>query len=209
VVGIVRDPPTLDPNDDRPILFLPHSAAHAHALDTVLIVKTEGRGLDAAAAVRRELTSGVDRVELGRLETLSQLVERASPARLGVLFFGILGLLASLLAMVGLYGALAQIVERRTQEIGVRMALGASQADTVGLVLRQGLLLAGLGVALGLPAALAVERVLRSSLRGTPPTDAAILAAAALAVFGVAIVGSYLPARRAARVDPMSALRCE
>jgi predicted permease len=214
VVGVVRDPPSLigdagrvDPASYRPILIFPHGAAHA--TETCLLVQTARPGASVVAAVRRELTSGAGRVELGRLETLHQLIERASPERLGLLFFGILGLLASLLAMVGLHGVLAQVVERRTPEIGVRIALGASQADTVGLVLRQGLLLAGVGVALGLPSALAVERLLRAGLQGVPATDATVLTAAGLAVVGVALVGSYLPARRAARVDPMVALRCE
>jgi predicted permease len=215
VIGVVRDRRTFGGEgrpevaaDRRPALYLPHGANPAAS--TCMLVMTKGDTGGVAAAIRRDFAAVSSRVRLGMLETARQsLRHRMVWQTVGLEFLGILGLLASLLAMVGLYGALAHIVEQRTQEIGVRMAMGAGQGATVGLVLRQGIALAGVGIVLGLPAAIAAERVARAGFPGVPATDPVILTLAALAVLVVAVVGSYLPARRAARVDPMVALRCE
>jgi putative ABC transport system permease protein len=190
-----------------PALYLPHGANPAAS--TSMLVTTKGDTGGIAAAIRRDFGAS-SRVQLGILETMRQSLRRTMVwQRVGLQFLGILGLLASLLAMVGLYGALAHIVEQRTQEIGVRMAMGAGLGATVGLVLRQGIVLAGVGIVLGLPAAIAAERITRAGFPGVPATDPVVLSVAALAVLSVAALGSYLPARRAARVDPMVALRCE
>jgi ABC-type antimicrobial peptide transport system permease subunit len=122
---------------------------------------------------------------------------------------GLFGLLAALLAAIGLYGVIAYSVARRTREIGVRMALGAGRGHVLSLVLREVLVLVGIGVAVGVPAALALTRLARSMLYGVEPHDPATLAGAVLLMAGSAALAGYLPARRAARVDPMVALRCE
>ncbi len=104
---------------------------------------------------------------------------------------------------------IAYSVTRRTREIGVRMALGAGRGHVLGLVLREVLVLVGIGVAVGIPAALALTRLARSLLYGVEPHDPATLAGAVLLMTVFAALAGYLPARRAARVDPMVALRCE
>jgi len=118
----------------------------------------------------------------------------------------VFGLLALVLASVGLYGILAYSVTRRQREIGLRMALGAAGGDVLRLVLRQGLTLVGVGVAIGLAGAAAVSRALASLLYGSP-TDLASFGGAAVALVVVATVATWLPALRASRVDPLVALR--
>jgi predicted permease len=119
------------------------------------------------------------------------------------------GVLATLLAAIGLYGVMAFLVARRTREIGVRMALGAEAADVIWIVLREVLVLVGIGIAIGLPAALAVSRLLRSQLYGISPSDPVSICSAVVGIALIAVVSGYLPARRATRVDPVSALRYE
>ena len=118
-------------------------------------------------------------------------------------------MLAGLLAAVGLYGLLSYGVAQRRHEIGVRMALGASRAGIVRLVVRRSLLLVGLGTTVGLAGSLAVTRVLGSLLFEVRPTDPAALAGAAAMLMVVALLASFLPARRATRVDPLVALRAD
>jgi len=129
--------------------------------------------------------------------------------RLIARLLGFFGLLALVLACVGLYGVMSHDVARRTREIGIRLALGAGYRDTLGAVVGETLLLAGIGVALGGPAALAAARLLERLLFGLAPSDPVTLAAAALALLAVAALAGYFPARRAARVDPVVALRHE
>jgi putative ABC transport system permease protein len=116
---------------------------------------------------------------------------------------------ALLLAAIGLYGVIAFWVTQRTREIGVRVALGAQYRDVLKLVMRRGAVLILAGLAIGIAATLAFGRVLSGLLYGIKPNDAATLVAAALLLTVVAMLASYVPARRAARIDPLTALRCE
>ena len=127
--------------------------------------------------------------------------------RFNLLFVGVFAGTALVLAIAGMYGVMAYSVTRRTNEIGVRMALGASRTAILGLVLGQGLLTAAFGVALGFAASLAMTRTMASLLFGLKATDPLTLVAVALLLMSVALLASYLPARRATRVDPMVALR--
>ncbi len=116
---------------------------------------------------------------------------------------------ALLLAFVGIYGTMAYTVERRTHELGVRMALGAARGDVVALVVRQGAALTAAGLGLGLLGALASTRVLEGMVYGVTPTDPATMAVVAAALAGVAVLACWLPARRATRLDPVRSLRSE
>jgi predicted permease len=134
---------------------------------------------------------------------------KLAPVRMGAGLLGIFGLLALALASVGLYGVIAYSVSRRTHEIGIRMALGAKATEVMKLVVRQGMALAVIGVVLGLLLAVAMSRVLATVLYGTSAVDVMAFSAAALLLLAVAFLANYVPARRAAHVDPMEALRYE
>ena len=133
------------------------------------------------------------------------LVQERFIAQLGSAF----SLSALLLACVGLYGVMSYTVTRRTNEIGIRMALGARGADVIRMVMKETMLTVAIGMAIGLCAALATTRLISNLLFELSPYDPATIAAAALLMTVVAALAGYLPARRASRVDPMTALRCE
>jgi predicted permease len=126
-----------------------------------------------------------------------------------LVMLGIAAAVALLLATVGIYGVISYVVSQRTREIGVRIALGAGSSTVTGMVLRQGLLLAVIGVALGLAAAFGLTRLMTGLLFGVSPLDPLTYAMVAVSLTAVALLASYLPARRAARVDPIEALRAE
>ncbi len=145
-----------------------------------------------------------------RTQTLEERADLfLSDERLLAMLSAALGGLALLLAAVGLYGLLSHTVTRRTAEIGIRMALGAQRGNVVNLILREVLWMTLAGIALGTAAAVAASRLISGLLFGVPPSDLATIAAAAAVLLGVALFAGYLPARRASRIDPMTALRCE
>ena len=119
------------------------------------------------------------------------------------------GLLAAFLACIGIYGLMSYAVTRRTNEIGIRMALGAERYGVLWMVMRESLILVAVGVVIGIPAALAAARLVSSVLFGLKPSDPITITMSALVMVAVAALAGYLPARRAAKVDPMVALRYE
>src|ERR1700722_2892088 len=144
------------------------------------------------------------------VQTMESLISDSLAARrFAMILLGTFAVLALVLASVGIYGVIAYVVGQRTQEIGIRMALGAQRKDVLGLVLWQGTRLALLGVAIGIAGAFALTRLMTDLLYGVAATDPATFAGLALLLIVVAMAACYLPARRAMRVDPVAALRCE
>jgi putative ABC transport system permease protein len=158
----------------------------------------------------RQILRDLDPNVAPKFATFEQVVSGSlAPRRFNLILVGVFAATALFLALAGMYGVMAHAVTRRTNEIGVRMALGASRMSILGLVLGQGLLTAAIGVSIGIVAAFAVTRTMGSLLFGLSPTDPATFAGVALLLTIVALLASYLPARRATQVDPMVALRKE
>ena len=139
----------------------------------------------------------------------TRLAGSAQEEEFWMLLLGLFAGLAVALAAVGLYGVISYAVAQRTHEIGIRTALGATRTDVFTLIVRQGLVLALLGVAIGIPAAVALTRMIASRLIGVTATDPATLAAAAVLFVSIALLACSIPARRATKVDPLVALRTE
>jgi predicted permease len=205
VVGDVRHFGVTEPVE--PELYVPFRQ-DPMALVGLVVRTTSGAPLGEAM---RQAVWSVDRdqpvVFVMSLEDLA--ADSVTMRRVSALLLGGLSAVALLLAALGIYGVMAHSVAQRTHEIGVRMAVGAHARDVLSLVLREGGRLAGLGAALGLAAALALTRLLESLLFGVSPTDPASFAAVIAFLFACALLGCWLPARRAARIDPVIALRYE
>jgi len=159
----------------------------------------------------REAIQSVDPdLPLAKVATLETLVdESVAQPRFAMLLLAGFALLALILACVGMYGVISYSVTQRTHEIGVRMALGAAQRDVSRMIPRQGALLTGLGIAIGLVTAFGVTRLMRGFLFGVPPADPLTFCCVCILLIGVALLACYFPARRATRVDPLVALRYE
>ena len=213
IVGVVKDSRYGSVRDlPRGVLYMPLFQANlAEAFfATTFEVRYSGTLPPILDEVRRQVQAVDPNLALFRVKTLEvQTRDSFVKERLIATLSTFFGLLAVLLACVGLYGTMAYGVARRTGEIGVRVALGASQGDVLWLVLREILLLILFGLAVGLPCALGASRLLASQLYGVKATDTLTLAAGSLLLAGVALLAGYMPARRASRVDPMVALRYE
>lgn len=178
--------------------------------DNVLMIRTEGDPMRLLATMQKEMRAMDRTVVLGDIGTVEgEIATLFSPQRFNTLFLAAFGAIALTLTSIGIYGTVAYAVSRRTHEIGVRMALGARRADVLNAVLRQGLKLVLLGVAIGVAGAFALTRMMRSLLHDVSPTDPLTFACISFLLVGVALLASYIPARRAAKVDPMVALRYE
>ena len=175
-----------------------------------LVVRTHVPPLAMAEAVRRAILDLDPDQPVANVRTLEQIVAAAvGQRRLMLVALGLFAIVAVMLAAIGLYGVMAYSVQRRTREIGIRMALGAQSRDVLLQSLSQGLGLGALGVAVGLVGAIALMRVMSHLLFGVTARDPLTFAGVAVVLLAVALVACWLPARRASRVDPMVALRCE
>jgi ABC-type antimicrobial peptide transport system permease subunit len=210
IVGIVSDASLYDIREQAPpTLYLPSTQYGEYMGWSQLMLRTNVAPSAMANGVRQAVDSlGHEYVAKTHLvvETIDRSLLRERVFAILSAFFGALALL---LAGIGLYGLMAYNVSRRTQEIGVRIALGAARNNVLSMILRETLGVTGLGVALGLACALAASQVIVNMLYGVSAQDPATLAAAAAVLFAVAALAGWSPARRAMRVDPMVALRYE
>ena len=176
----------------------------------VFAVRTSGDPMAALAGARSAVRSVDADLPLASPTTMESLIEQSTgPRRFAMLLLGTFAGLAMVLASIGLYGVMSYMVTQRTRELGVRVALGAGTREVLTLVLGQGLRLAIVGVAIGLVASLAVTRVMKDMLFNVSATDPVTFVLISVLLIGVAMLASYLPARRAMKVDPIEALRSE
>ncbi|HEY9433307.1 MAG TPA: ABC transporter permease [Blastocatellia bacterium] len=209
IVGVVRD--TKRQGVDQPVRiesWMPLAQSPSGSTDVVL--RTTGDPLALGNAVREAVWSLDRDLPIPKTQTMEQILsERVAQRRLNMLLLGLFALVALILAAVGIYGVMNYAVTQRTNEIGVRMALGAQTRDVLRLIVRQGMTLVLVGVVIGLAATFALTRLMASLLFGVSATDPMTFAAIAALLIGVALVACLIPARRATKVDPMVALRYE
>jgi len=175
-----------------------------------LVMRTGPEPLSLVSAVRAQVAGPTRDQPVYAVRTLEQIVAGSlAERRFTMLVLMIFGATALLLAAVGIYGVMSYAVTRRTRELGIRATLGASRQEIVGLVMREGLRMAAIGMAVGLVAAMALTRFMAALLYGVRPADPATLAAVTMLLGAIALLACYIPARRATRVDPVVALRCD
>ena len=217
IVGVAADVRRSNRQAPRPALYIPFRqhldryaiyAATPHALKDVVIRK---RGDGPAYTALRQAVADIDRNQLvTELSSVSEyLSTTAATERFWMRVLGVFAALAGFLAAIGIYGVVSFSVAQRTREFGIRMALGAGGSDVVTLVARKGLRLALLGVGLGVIGAVALTDLIEAQLFGVAATDPFTFAATSLLLVAVALLASYIPARRATRVDPVLALRSD
>jgi predicted permease len=209
VVGIVGDVRQVDLTaEPQPAVYL--SQFNAPRQSTNVVVRTASDPLALAGAIRAIVAEMDPDQPVRSISTISEIMsESVARDRFFTLLFGIFGGLALVLAAIGIYGVLSYSVGQRTREFGVRMALGAQAADVLRMVVASGMTLVAAGVVIGLVAALALTRVMAGLLFGVSHTDPVTFVAVPAILIAVALAASLLPAYRATRVDPMTALRNE
>ena len=209
VVGIVRDHRHIDTSTSpRPEIYVPFRQDPDRIITVVIQTWKDSAGV--MPGVRAALDSLDRDTVISDVHTMQQILDRAvSVPRYNAELFAVLGGLALMLAIAGVYGVISHAVSQRTHEIGVRMALGAQVPDVFRMIVREGLALAVIGIAVGTIAALGLTRLLQDLLYEVKPTDPVTFTGIAVLLIAVALAASYIPARRAMRVDPIVALRYE
>ncbi|HLK19229.1 MAG TPA: ABC transporter permease [Bryobacteraceae bacterium] len=209
IVGVVKD--VQEAGLDSKVGFATYEPLAQHPRRTMeLVMRVAGDTSSAIAGMRSELRRMEPGLLIDRVQTMSQMIaDSVAPRRLNLVLFGLFAALALVLASVGLYGVVAYSVSQRTQEFGIRMAIGALPRDVLSLVLGQGLKLAVLGVGIGIAGALAATRLLTKLLFGVEPSDPWTFAGVSLLLTLVALLACWLPAHRATRIAPTVALRWE
>jgi putative ABC transport system permease protein len=209
VVGVVGDVRQLGLGEaPPPILYMPYEQFVLPF--TNLGVRSSAPESAIAALIRMEVTRADALLPAGKMSSLQGILDRSvDEPRFRSVLLGAFALIAMLLAAVGVYGLISYTVTQRTREIGIRVALGARPRQVLTPIVREGLVLAITGIALGLAGAFAAARALSSFLFGVEPGDPATFISVSLVLLLVAFLASYLPSRRALRVDPLTALRAE
>ena len=209
VVGVAADIREWDWGSDKlPTLYLPYQQAPSRLMS--IVIRGNGDPQQVTSDVRR-VVAGLDaNLPLTGVQMMDELLAEAlAQRRLSAVLLAVFATVAVLLAAVGIYGVMAYAVSQRTHEIGIRMALGAAPRDVLRMVVGQGMVLAGMGVGLGLISSALLVRYLRSQLYEVQAMDPATFVGVSVVIAGVAVMSSYFPARRATRVDPLVALRHE
>jgi hypothetical protein len=216
VVGVAGDTLDADLADDpTPIFYYPVLEGGAANVEYVpsqlsVIARTDGDPLALAESVRRAIWSIDPNLPIANIRTLDAIVHESTlNSRFTMTLLVLAAAIALFLGGIGLYGTISYVVSQRTREIGVRMALGAAESDVAGMVLRQGTRVAVAGLIVGLIAAFGLTRVLDSLLYDVSSTDPLTYVAMAALLLCVAMLATYIPARRAARLDPLEGLRAE
>jgi len=208
VIGVIRDTKYASLRDAAPPTL--YRTVPASARELTVIARTAGNPVGMTETLRAAMHQVDPDVPLTGMTTQTDQVDaRMAQERLFALAYSLFGGLALLLTCIGLIGLMSYSVSRRTNEIGIRMALGAQRAGVVGMVLRESMVMVAAGVVIGIAASAAAGRLVATVLFGLSPTDAWTVAAAVVLMVTVSLAAGYLPARRAARVDPMTALRYE
>jgi putative ABC transport system permease protein len=206
VVGNVRYDSLID--ESPPAVYFPHPDLTYSFM--TLVIHTDGEPTAIAPAVQREIRALDPNQPVSDVRTMNQVMaDWVSRSRFNTLLLGLFAGLATLLSAVGIFGVMNYSVALRTREIGLRLAVGAQPRQVLLLVLRQGLVLTVAGIVLGLAAAFALTRLLSGLLFGVAAVDVTTFAAISLLLILVSLLACYLPARRAMRIDPLSALRYE
>jgi ABC-type antimicrobial peptide transport system permease subunit len=210
IVAVVKDKRYEGLREEVPYeLYIPYPQMESLAGMTAY-VRAAGDATQLFNSLRQVVNDVDSNVPVFRMRTLEQQLDKSLMSeRLLASLSTVFGGIATLLAAIGLYGVMAYMVARRTREIGIRMALGAGGGSVVWLVMREVLMLAAVGVAIGLAGAFGATRLVQAQLFGVTATDAWTMLAGALAIAGVAALAGYMPARRATTIDPMIALRWE
>ena len=214
VVGVIKDIKHKGPDaDSAPEMYIPYLQPPLPDwnVDSMFVaVRTEGEPIGAISAVSRAVREVDKELPIYSVQTMEQLLSKnIAPRRFNMQLISLFSALALLLASIGIYGVMSFSVAQRTKELGIRMALGARAGNILSLILREGIVLALLGGAIGVVAALLLAQLMTKLLFGIAPRDITSFAAAAFALFVVAFLACYLPARRATKVDPLVALRYE
>jgi putative ABC transport system permease protein len=216
IVGNVREN-GLTGGAEPPVMYIPQTQASdrlTKLANSVIplswIIQTAGDPSSMSATIQHEIQSVDSQLAASKVRTMDQVIsDSTSRQNFNMLLLTIFAALALLLAAIGIYGLMSYTVEQRTQELGIRMALGAAQGDMLRLVVQQGMLLAGIGVVVGLAASFGLNRIMAQLLFGVKTTDPITYASVAVVLILVALLASYIPARRATKIDPMIALRYE
>jgi putative ABC transport system permease protein len=206
VVGVVRDVKQYGLDTAGPMAMY-ETLAQFPSSALTLVVRSAVEPSTMVAAVRRQILALDKDQAVFNIETMEQLVsDSIALRRFSMFLLGVFAALALLLAAIGIYGVLAQSVSQRTHEIGIRMALGAQACDVLKLVVRQGMSLTAVGIAVGLLGAFALTRLLASLLFGVGPTDPNTFIWIPVLLAAVSFLACFIPARRAAKLDPIKAL---